>query len=179
MTYIVVNISWLRCGSKYIIECDMLINIREATSKDVDVIVDFQKEMALETENLNLDRSVLFEGVTAVLEDENKACYFIAESDINAENGREPIGMLMITKEWSDWRNGWVWWIQSVYTKPGFRRKGVYKLLYEYIKKLVINSDNVWGIRLYVDKRNIPAQSVYDSLGMSGEHYSTFEWMRE
>lgn len=169
----IVNISWLRYGSKYIIERDMIVNIREAESKDIELIVEFQKEMALETENLNLDRSVLFEGVKAILNDENKAHYFIAESE------QEPIGMLMITKEWSDWRNGWVWWIQSVYTKPGFRRKGVYKLLYEYIKKLVVNSDNVWGIRLYVDKRNIPAQSVYDSLGMSGEHYSTFEWMRE
>lgn len=152
---------------------DMIVNIREAEVKDIETIVDFQKEMALETENLNLDRDVLYKGVSAVLEDATKANYFIAERE------QESIGMLMITKEWSDWRNGWIWWIQSVYTKPGFRRMGVYKLLYEYIQKLVLSSDNIKGIRLYVDKRNIPAQSVYDSLGMFGDHYSTYEWMRE
>ena len=151
----------------------MMVNIRKAEFKDIECIVGFQKEMALETENLILDTQILLKGVTAVLEDEAKATYFIAEKD------GEPIGMLMITHEWSDWRNGWVWWIQSVYIKPGFRRMGIYRLLYEHIKKIVIKSDIIRGIRLYVDKRNIRAQSVYESLDMTGDHYTTYEWMKE
>ena len=151
----------------------MMVNIRKAEVKDIECIVGFQKEMALETENLILDTQVLLKGVTAVFEDEAKATYFIAEND------GESIGMLMITNEWSDWRNGWVWWIQSVYIKPGFRRMGIYRLLYEHTKKSVIKSDNIRGLRLYVDKRNIRAQSVYESLGMTGDHYTTYEWMSE
>ncbi|MFA6770182.1 MAG: GNAT family N-acetyltransferase [Bacteroidales bacterium] len=151
----------------------MIVDIREAELKDIERIVGFQKEMALETENLDLNRDVLLKGVTAALEDRSKATYFIAEQE------GELISMLMITKEWSDWRNGWVWWIQSVYTKPGFRRMGIYTLLYEHIKNLVIKSHNTMGLRLYVDKRNIRAQSLYDSLGMTGEHYTTYEWMKE
>jgi len=150
-----------------------MVNIRKAEVKDIECIVGFQKEMALETENLILDTQVLLKGVTAVFEDEAKATYFIAEND------GESIGMLMITNEWSDWRNGWVWWIQSVYIKPGFRRMGIYRLLYEHTKKSVIKSDNIRGLRLYVDKRNIRAQSVYESLGMTGDHYTTYEWMSE
>lgn len=152
---------------------DTIVEIRKAELKDIECIAKFQKEMAMETENLDLDIHLLLEGVSAAIKDESKATYFIAEK------GAEAIGMLMITKEWSDWRNGWVWWIQSVYTKPGFRGMGVYTLLYKYIKNLVINSHNVMGLRLYVDKRNIRAQSIYDSLGMTGEHYTTYEWMKE
>lgn len=151
----------------------MIINIRKAQIKDIERIVEFQKEMAFETENLNLDSNILLKGVTSVFEDDAKASYYIAE------NETEPTGMLMITKEWSDWRNGWVWWIQSVYIKPGFRKMGIYKLLYDHIKKIVIKSDNIMGLRLYVDKRNIRAQSVYNSLGMTGDHYTTYEWMKE
>ncbi len=151
----------------------MIITIRKAQPKDIECIVGFQKEMALETENLTLDYDILFKGVTAVFEDDAKANYFIAEKE------GEPTGMLMITTEWSDWRNGWMWWIQSVYIKPGYRRKGIYKLLYEHVKKIVLKSNNIMGLRLYVDKRNIPAQSVYDSLGMTGDHYTTYEWMKE
>jgi len=150
----------------------MKITIRDANTQDIGAIVDFQMEMALETEDLKLDRDILTKGVNSVLSDNNRARYFIAEAESMA------VGMLMITYEWSDWRNGWVWWIQSVYTKPGFRKMGIYKLLYDHIKGLVNASDNIRGIRLYVDKRNVPAQKVYESLGMSGEHYTTYEWMK-
>jgi ribosomal protein S18 acetylase RimI-like enzyme len=152
---------------------DMEIKIRDAKINDSSYIVDFQMAMALETEDLILERSTLSKGVTAVLEDPSKARYFIAEGD------GEPVGMLMITTEWSDWRNRWVWWIQSVYTSPECRKMGIYKLLYEHVKEVVSNADNIGGIRLYVDKRNTRAQAVYENLGMNGDHYATFEWMKE
>lgn len=150
----------------------MKITVRDANFEDLKVITDFQLEMALETEALKLNRDILSAGIDSVLRDGIKARYFIAQQE------SESVGMLMITFEWSDWRNGWVWWIQSVYTKPGFRKMGIYRLLYDHVKGLVLNSDNIRGIRLYVDKRNVPAQRVYESLGMNGEHYTTYEWMK-
>jgi len=151
----------------------MEIIIREVNINDHSKIVEFQLAMALETENLQLDRDILAKGVLSVLQDSTKARYFIADL------AGTSVGMLMITEEWSDWRDGWVWWIQSVYTKPGYRKMGVYKMLYEYVRELIEKSDNIRGLRLYVDKRNIRAQQVYESLGMNGEHYTTYEWMRE
>lgn len=150
----------------------MKITVRDAKSEDHKVITDFQMEMAMETEALKLDRDILSAGVSSVLRDSLKARYFIAQTE------SEAVGMLMITFEWSDWRNGWVWWIQSVYTKPGFRKMGIYRLLYDHIRNLVNSSDNIRGLRLYVDKRNVPAQRVYESLGMNGDHYTTYEWMK-
>jgi ribosomal protein S18 acetylase RimI-like enzyme len=151
----------------------MGILIREANINDHNAIVEFQFAMAQETEGLQLDKKVLSKGVLSVFEDNNKAKYFVADSE------GEAVGMLMITFEWSDWRNGIVWWIQSVYTKPGYRKMGIYKMLYGFVKEIVEKSDNIRGLRLYVDKRNIRAQQVYESLGMNGEHYTTYEWMRE
>jgi GNAT superfamily N-acetyltransferase len=151
----------------------MSVIIRDAEKNDISAIVEFQYAMAQETEDLILDKEVLNQGVVSVLNDPGKARYFIAEMEGNQ------IGMLMITLEWSDWRNGWVWWIQSVFTKQGYRKMGVYKQLYYHVKNLVEQSDNIRGLRLYVDKRNIRAQQVYESLGMNGEHYTTYEWMRD
>lgn len=151
----------------------MNIIIRDANQGDLPLIVDFQTEMAKETESLELDRELLSKGVKAVLEGTAGARYYLADDE------GEAAGMLMITTEWSDWRNGWVWWIQSVYIRPGFRQRGIYKLLYEHIQKEVRNRADVRGIRLYVDKRNVRAQQVYESLGMTGDHYTTYEWMKE
>ena len=151
----------------------MKLSVREANNADVNTIVKYQLAMAMETESLELDKDILKLGVDAVLKDPSKARYFIAEKD------GKSAGMLMITLEWSDWRNGWVWWIQSVYTAPEYRGQGVYKQLYEHIKSLVTVSDNIRGIRLYVDNRNLTAQKVYKSLGMNGDHYTTYEWMRD
>ncbi|MFA7180745.1 MAG: GNAT family N-acetyltransferase [Bacteroidales bacterium] len=150
----------------------MNIVVRDALKSDLEEILDFQINMAKETESIDLERDVLKIGVSSVLEDSAKAKYFIAD------NEGEAAGMLMITTEWSDWRNGWVWWIQSVYVKPGYRKMGVYKMLYNHIKKIVGSSDELKGIRLYVDKRNVRAQQVYESLGMTGDHYTTYEWMK-
>jgi ribosomal protein S18 acetylase RimI-like enzyme len=151
----------------------MEILIRDANIKDHSHIVDFQMAMALETEELILEQNTLSKGVKAVLEDPSKARYFIAEGE------GKPAGMLMITTEWSDWRNRWVWWIQSVYILPECRKMGIYKILYEHVKRIVSNSDSIGGIRLYVDRRNTRAQAVYTNLGMNGDHYATFEWMKE
>jgi GNAT superfamily N-acetyltransferase len=148
------------------------MTIRNATQQDAATIVDFQLKMAIETEDLILDPAVTKEGVRAVFSDSSKGCYFVAETEGIV------VASLMITYEWSDWRNGLVWWIQSVYVVPEFRKKGVFTQLYEYLKKQVEASDHVRGLRLYVDKRNVSAQKVYTHLGMNGSHYDTYEWMR-
>lgn len=128
--------------------------------------------MARETEGLTLNEDILDQGLDAILSDPSKGRYFVAESE------GEIIGCLMLTPEWSDWRNGTVWWIQSVYVVSEFRRKGVYRILYEHVKSWVLSNDNYRGIRLYVEKDNLVAQEVYKAMGMDGEHYKLFEWMK-
>jgi len=146
---------------------------REARLSDADRIVEFQIAMAVETEQIRLDRMVCTAGVAAVLRDEKLGRYYVGEID------GEVAASTLITYEWSDWRNGMVWWIQSVYVLPGERKQGVYAGLYRYIQELAQRDDHVRGIRLYVDRRNAPAQQVYARLGMNGEHYQVFEWMKE
>ena len=146
--------------------------IREATTKDIPTIIDFQQKMAWETERVKLDPAVLAAGVKNLFQDINKGKYYVAE-----ENG-VVIGSLMTTYEWSEWRNGTVLWIQSVYIAEDHRGKGIYKKLYDHIQQLVKNSSDLRGIRLYVDKTNKAAQQVYEKLGMNGEHYQVFEWMK-
>ncbi len=146
--------------------------ITPATLDDLPNMVDFQLKMASETEGLELDKTVLERGIESALNDSGKARYFIAK------NNDKTVGMLMITTEWSDWRAGWVWWIQSVYVIPEMRGEGVFGALYSYVKELVTEMHDVMGIRLYVDKRNVKAQKVYEAVGMTGEHYATFEWMK-
>ena len=120
--------------------------VRNATLHDASTIVDFQFKMALETESLTLERDVVTQGVAAVFNDPAKGRYFVAEED------GVTIASLMITKEWSDWRNGLVWWIQSVYVMPEFRKRGVYTQMYQHVKKEVETSTDIRGLRLYVDK---------------------------
>ncbi|HEX7153525.1 MAG TPA: GNAT family N-acetyltransferase [Thermoanaerobaculia bacterium] len=144
---------------------------REATFADAAAIIEFQQLMARETEELELDRDVLTRGVEAIFGEPALGRYFVAVVD-----GRVAAS-LMITYEWSDWRNGNVWWIQSVYVHPDYRKRGIYAGLYEHVKRIVEASD-VRGIRLYVDRRNTAAQEVYRRLGMNGEHYQVFEWMK-
>jgi GNAT superfamily N-acetyltransferase len=149
-----------------------MIDYREAILSDVQVIVDFQLAMARETEELELDREVCERGVQSVFDVPSRGRYFVAE------DGGSVIASLMITYEWSDWRNGNVWWIQSVYVRPEFRQRRVYAGLYAHVKNLVQADDSLRGIRLYVDRRNVRAQQVYTKLGMNGEHYQVFEWMK-
>ncbi|RLD46977.1 MAG: GNAT family N-acetyltransferase [Bacteroidetes bacterium] len=149
----------------------MHYKIRQAEESDLNTLVGFQLKMALETEDLKLDKQVLSNGISAGLRDENKATYFVAE------NKNIIVGTLMITKEWSDWRYAWVIWIQSVYVDEAYRGKGIYRALYNYIKDKVKNDSTIGGIRLYVDKTNTIAQKVYTNLGMNGDHYQLFEDM--
>ena len=148
------------------------IRVRDARESDAPVIVDFQVAMARETEELDLDREICTQGVAAVFADPNKGRYFVAEAD------GEVVASLMITLEWSDWRNGMVWWIQSVYVRPDHRGRRVYARLYEHVKQMVEATPALRGIRLYVDRRNTSAQEVYRRCGMNGEHYQVFEWMK-
>ena len=148
------------------------IQYRDAAPADAAAIIDFQLAMARETEDLDLDRDILTRGVHALFADPGLGRYYVAEA-----NG-QVIASLMITYEWSDWRNGMVWWIQSVYVDPDWRRRGVYAGLYTHVRAMVEELPAVRGIRLYVDRRNTSAQHVYARLGMNGEHYQVFEWMK-
>ena len=149
----------------------MEIRIRAATVTDAAPIIEFQQAMARETESVELDPPVVSRGVHAVFDDPSRGRYFVADA------GGEVVASLLITYEWSDWRNGSVWWIQSVYVRPAFRRRGVYARMYEHVKAIA-EGEGARGIRLYVDRRNTPAQEVYRRCGMNGEHYLVFEWMR-
>ena len=150
----------------------MKIIIKQAGIQDVETLLSFNLNMALETENLVLPSEKLRPGIESALNDENKGIYYVALID------NQIAGSLMITREWSDWRNSWVAWIQSVYVKKEYRRQGVYSALYQHIKNKVILGEFA-GIRLYVDKTNHNALKTYSSLGMNGEHYSMFEWMKD
>ena len=149
------------------------ITYRDAVPGDAPDIIEFQIAMAKETEEFDLDRATCTKGVQAVFADSTHGRYFVAVE------GSRIIASLMITFEWSDWRNGVVWWIQSVYVIPEFRRQRVYAGLYEHVQRLAARDESVKGIRLYVDKRNTRAQEVYRRMGMNGEHYQVFEWMKE
>ncbi len=146
---------------------------RKATIDDSSVIVEFQLAMAMETEDLALDANTCTRGVDAVFQDSSLGRYYIAEIDDTV------VGSLMITLEWSDWRAGYVWWIQSVFVRPGFRGRGVYGGLYGFVQDESKLDENVRGIRLYVDRSNETARSVYARLGMNGDHYVVFEWMKD
>lgn len=148
------------------------VRYREATPGDAQAIIEFQVAMARETEDVTLEREVITRGVHAVFADPALGRYFVAE-----EEGRV-VASLMITYEWSDWRNGVVWWIQSVYVLPELRGRRVYAGLYAHVKEMVDAEPAIRGIRLYVDDRNQTAQQVYTRLGMNGEHYKVFEWMK-
>ncbi len=151
----------------------MQIEIRKGQNSDCDPIARFQVAMAWETENYKLDLETVRKGVTAVLGDERLGVYYVAVV------GDEVVGSLLTTFEWSDWRNGTVLWIQSVFVDSAFRKKGIYGSLYSHIKTLVAADMALKGIRLYVDESNKKAMEVYNRLGMNGEHYRVFEWMKE
>lgn len=144
--------------------------LRKATIKDATKITEFNINMAKETENKNLDVSVVFEGVTALISDPHKGFYLVAE-----KSPLEIIGQLMVTFEWSDWRNKWFWWIQSVYIQHKYRNQKVFSDLYNFLHGLATNSDDVCGFRLYVEKENSSAKRVYTSLGLKRTTYELFE----
>lgn len=148
-----------------------MINIRRATPIDADVIIDFQQRMAWETERLTLDPDVLREGVNGVFTNTGCGHYWVAEDDALV------IASLLITYEWSDWRNSNVWWFQSVYVLPSYRRQGIFRAMYLRIKAEA-EKQGVAGLRLYVETNNYTAQQTYEAMGMKAEHYKMFEWLK-
>ena len=145
------------------------MRVRRATAADAVLIANYNAAMARETEHLDLDRERLLQGVKAVLEDASKGLYWLAEVDGVAA------GQLMLTFEWSDWRNGCFWWIQSVYVDPAHRGKGIYKLLHQHVLQQARAEAGVCGLRLYVDEGNTKAQEVYQRQGMRRTGYRIYE----
>lgn len=149
------------------------VHVRPARAAEIPLLVELQLEMARETEELELDRATVEAGVRAVFEDPTKGEYYVAESE------RRVVGCLMVTPEWSDWRNGRVLWIQSVYVPPAERRRGVFRRMYRALRQRVEREPGLKGLRLYVDVRNRSAHAVYEALGMTREHYILYEWLDE
>ena len=149
-----------------------MLKIREAAIEDIAVIADFQVDMAKETENLLLDINTVKLGVEKILNNSSTGKYLIAEKYDKI------IASLLILYEWSDWRNGQVIWIHSVYVQPDYRKIGAFKEMYNHIKSIVEKDNNYKGIRLYVDKTNERARKVYESIGICGDHYLLYEWMK-
>ena len=147
-----------------------MVHVRPATLSDLDAIVSGNVALAEESEHVRLDSQTLREGVSALLTGRAPGHYSVAELD-----GRV-VGQLLITHEWSDWRNRMVWWIQSVYVVPEARRLGIFRALYAYARQEALAA-GTGGLRLYVDVTNTVAQAVYRSMGMTGDHYRVFEDM--
>ncbi len=145
------------------------MNIRFGRSGDADALVDFNAAMALETEGKQLDLNTLRTGVKAVLDDEQKGFYVVAD------DGGAIVGGLLVTFEWSDWRSKWFWWVQSVYIIPEQRGKHIYSALYEFVKQKAARKGDVCGFRLYVEEENLNAQKVYERLGMEKSYYLMYE----
>jgi ribosomal protein S18 acetylase RimI-like enzyme len=149
------------------------IQIRPATRDDADTIVEFNRAMALETENRQLDLPTLRQGIRAFLENSGYGSYIMAE--LPEDKSRKPVGQLMITYEWSDWRNGVFWWIQSVYVAPERRGRGVFRAMYDNISAKAKSDPKVCGIRLYVERENRSAQTVYQRVGLVPSVYTVYE----
>jgi GNAT superfamily N-acetyltransferase len=149
-----------------------MISIRKAVPSDAPWITDFQLKMASETEGITLDYETVTEGVNGVFLESSRGQYYVAE-----DSGKL-IASLLITYEWSDWRNCNVWWFQSVYVTPDYRRQGIFRKMYTHVRNLAEEQD-IAGLRLYVETRNSRARKTYEALGMSSEHYSFYEWMRK
>ena len=147
------------------------LEIRPATLDDWETIADFNLRLAEETEPHALDRATVEAGVRALLADDRKGRYFVATVE-----GRI-IGQLMHTREWSDWRNGDVWWLQSVYVDAGFRRRGVFASLKRHLEELAEGDPHVVGLRLYVERDNGHAQATYRSLGFESAGYLVMQRM--
>jgi len=147
-----------------------MITLRRATSADVDALVAGNLAMARETESVQLERETVRAGILALTEGREPGEYWVAVDDDRI------IGQLLVTFEWSDWRNRTVWWIQSVHVVPERRREGVFRALYRYVREEARRA-GAGGLRLYVDASNTHAHAVYAALGMNGDHYRVFEDM--
>lgn len=147
----------------------MTVTIRNATPADVETIAAYNSAMAMETEGRPLDSALIVPGVGALIADETRGRYWVAEADDDI------IGQIMVTYEWSDWRCGTQWWIQSVYVHPDHRRRGVFSALYRHVESLARAATDVCGLRLYVEHDNRRAQQTYRALGMEHPGYEVME----
>jgi ribosomal protein S18 acetylase RimI-like enzyme len=147
----------------------MPLSIRRAVPADAPIVAEFNRLLAQESENKSLDPAVLAAGVAAGLADPRKGMYFLAEEDGVA------LGQVQYTTEFSDWRNGWLWWVQSVYVLPEARRRGVFRALYEHVYQAACADPEVIGLRLYVERDNHAAQETYRRMGMEPTSYIVFE----
>lgn len=149
----------------------MKFDIRGALPADGQTVANYNSRMAEETEGKSLDSALIDAGVAALLADASKGRYWLAEAE------GQIIGQIMVTYEWSDWRNGNIWWIQSVYIHPDWRRNGVFSGLYRHVESLATTSPQVVGLRLYVEDNNKRAQQTYEALGMIKPNYLVMESM--
>ena len=146
------------------------MNIRKARLEDLDVIVEYNYNLAYETEDKELDKAILTKGVRNIIQDENKGVYHVCEVD------GKVVGQIMYTYEWSDWRNGLFIWVQSVYVDKEYRGQGVFRRLYNHVKEMCDKDENICGVRLYVEFENHNAQKTYESLGMEKCNYYMYEY---
>jgi ribosomal protein S18 acetylase RimI-like enzyme len=147
------------------------LEIRDATPDDADIIATYNSNLAFETEEEHLAPELVGAGVSALLADRSKGRYWVAETDSRV------VGQIMVTYEWSDWRNGMIWWIQSVYVHGDYRRSGVFSSLYRHVELLARQDPGVCGIRLYMERGNARAQQTYESLGMTMTDYRVMQSM--
>ena len=148
---------------------DHALLIRPARREDAPWLVEFNQRLARETEALELDPKVLAQGVAAALNDPDRLRYFVAELD------GAIVGPTAVTREWSDWRGGWLWWLQSVYVLPEARRRGVFRRLHLAVREAARATNDVVGLRLYVEQHNQTARDTYERLGMSDGGYLVME----
>lgn len=154
------------------------VRVREAHAADAELLAQWARTMADETEGLQLDAGTVLAGVEQGIADPSKARYFVAVREVPLAGDEviaEPVGMLMLTSEWSDWRCGHWWWIQSVYVTPAHRRGGVFRALYAHVHALAAARADVVGLRLYVERGNAAAKAAYASLGMHDADYDILE----
>lgn len=159
------------------------IRPRKAHAVDANSIARFNINMAMETEGYTLNSDTILAGVTSLIRHPERGFYLVIDEPLSAsigdritdKNAEAVVASLMITTEWSDWRNSCFWWIQSVYVLPEWRRKGLYSQLYAEVKRLAIEAESICGFRLYVEKNNAVAQQTYNALGMDETHYLMFE----
>ncbi|MDO9549059.1 MAG: N-acetyltransferase [Candidatus Marinimicrobia bacterium] len=150
---------------------ELNLTIRKARIDDTETITNFNIAMALETEGKILAKEKISAGVENLFRHPEYGFYIVAKA------GNRVVGCLLITYEWSDWRDGLIWWIQSVYIHPDFRRQGIYRKMYTFIKNLASSENNIRGFRLYVEKENRVAQNTYKNLGMEETGYNMYEEM--
>jgi GNAT superfamily N-acetyltransferase len=147
----------------------MPVTVRPASPADGDFITDGNIAMAIETEGRAPDRALVAAGVASALRDPTKGRFFVADCD------GQPVGQVLVQREWSDWRNGWFWWLASVHVLPSHRGQGIYRALYAHVRGLAVGDAEVCGIRLYVEDHNEKAQAVYRRLGMTDGQYRVYE----